>query len=131
VNFKHGKAARLPEAASLDGRAGNYPARIGRPPKNPGEAANKAQKSHDGRPIGLKLLGEYLDLSQATISLVVNNAPGAKSIALSTRARIMEAARRLGYQPNLIARSLRTSLNFGGRTTETSVPVSCLTVTTR
>jgi len=74
--------------------------------------ANKAQKSHDGRPISLKVLAEYLDLSPATISLVVNNAPGAKSIAPATRARVMEAVRKLDYQPNSIARSLRTRQTF-------------------
>jgi DNA-binding LacI/PurR family transcriptional regulator len=70
------------------------------------------QKSQDGRPISLKVLAEYLDLSPATISLVVNNAPGAKSIAPATRERVMAAVKKLDYQPNSIARSLRTRQTF-------------------
>jgi DNA-binding LacI/PurR family transcriptional regulator len=64
------------------------------------------------RVVSLKVLAEYLDLSPATISLVVNNAPGAKSIAEKTRARVMEAVRTLDYRPNTIARSLRTRQTF-------------------
>lgn len=73
---------------------------------------NKTQKPQDGRPISLKVLAEYLDLSPATISLVVNNAPGAKSIAPATRERVMAAVKKLDYQPNSIARSLRTRQTF-------------------
>jgi DNA-binding LacI/PurR family transcriptional regulator len=64
------------------------------------------------KPISLKILAEYLDLSPATISLVVNNAPGAKSIAPKTRERVMAAVRKLDYRPNTIARSLRTRQTF-------------------
>jgi LacI family transcriptional regulator len=73
---------------------------------------SKTQKPQDGRPISLKVLAEYLDLSPATISLVVNNAPGAKSIAPATRERVMAAVKKLDYQPNSIARSLRTRQTF-------------------
>jgi LacI family transcriptional regulator len=47
------------------------------------------------------------DVSQATVSYVLNNKP---SVALSveTRERILEAARQLGYVPNGAARALRT-----------------------
>jgi DNA-binding LacI/PurR family transcriptional regulator len=64
------------------------------------------------KPISLKILAEYLDLSPATISLVVNNAPGAKSIAPKTRERVMAAVRKLDYRPNTIARSLRMRQTF-------------------
>ena len=60
------------------------------------------------RPVNLKVLAEYLSLSPATISLVMNNAPGASAIAAATRQRVLEAAKRLNYRPNPIARSLRT-----------------------
>jgi len=72
----------------------------------------KTPKPQDGRPISLKVLAEYLDLSPATISLVVNNAPGAKSIAPATRERVMAAVKKLDYAPNSIARSLRTRQTF-------------------
>jgi LacI family transcriptional regulator len=59
-----------------------------------------------------RVLAKYLDLSPATISLVVNNAPGAMSISPATRERVMEAVRKLDYHPNSIARSLRTRQTF-------------------
>jgi DNA-binding LacI/PurR family transcriptional regulator len=74
--------------------------------------APKTGKVQGERPISLKILAEYLDLSPATISLVVNNAPGAKSIALKTRERVMAAVKKLDYRPNTIARSLRTRQTF-------------------
>jgi hypothetical protein len=44
------------------------------------------------RPISLRTLGDYLDLSPATISLVLNNAPGVRSIPQETRDRVIAAA---------------------------------------
>ncbi|MHB1959527.1 MAG: LacI family DNA-binding transcriptional regulator [Acidobacteriaceae bacterium] len=57
-------------------------------------------------PISLKQLAEYLGLNPATVSVVLNNVPG-RSIPQPTRERIKAAADKLGYQPNLLARSLR------------------------
>ena len=57
--------------------------------------------------VNLKKLAEYLELSQTTVSLVLNNSPSAKSIPQETRNRVVEAARRLNYRPNYFARSLR------------------------
>jgi DNA-binding LacI/PurR family transcriptional regulator len=59
-----------------------------------------------GRPISLKMLAEYLDLSAATVSFVLNNSPN-RSIPEATRGRVREAAKKFGYQPSLIARSLQ------------------------
>jgi LacI family transcriptional regulator len=64
------------------------------------------------KPVNLKILAEYLSLSPATVSLVMNNAPGASAIAATTRHRVLEAAKRLDYRPNPIARSLRTRQTF-------------------
>jgi len=55
------------------------------------------------------MLAEHLELSQTTVSLVLNNSPSAKSIPQETRARVMDAARELNYRPNYFARSLRQS----------------------
>jgi DNA-binding LacI/PurR family transcriptional regulator len=64
------------------------------------------------KPVNLKVLAEYLSLSPATVSLVMNNAPGASAIAATTRQRVLEAAKRLNYRPNPIARSLRTRQTY-------------------
>ena len=64
------------------------------------------------RPVSLKILGEYLDLSPATISLVLNNAPGVKSIPQETRDRVIAAAKKFDYRPSFYARSLRGRRSF-------------------
>lgn len=59
--------------------------------------------------VNLRMLAEHLELSQTTVSLVLNNSPSAKSIPEDTRKRVIEAAGRLNYRPNYFARSLRQS----------------------
>jgi DNA-binding LacI/PurR family transcriptional regulator len=63
-----------------------------------------------GRPATLKMLAEYLDLSPATVSIVLNNAPVATSIAAATKQRVHAAAKKFAYRPNLHARMLRSGL---------------------
>jgi len=46
--------------------------------------------------------------SASTVSIVLNNAPLARYIPGQTKERIQTAARRLGYRPNPLARSLRS-----------------------
>ncbi len=65
-----------------------------------------------GQPISLRTLGEYLNLSPATISLVLNNAPGVRSIPQETRDRVIEAAAKFDYRPSFFARSLRKRKTF-------------------
>lgn len=65
-----------------------------------------------GKPISLKTLGDYLDLSPATISLVLNNAPGVRSIPQETRDRVQAAAKKFDYRPSFYARSLRRKQSF-------------------
>jgi LacI family transcriptional regulator len=45
--------------------------------------------------------------SSTTVSIVLNNAPLARYIPTSTKKRIEGAAKKLGYRPNVFARSLR------------------------
>ena len=59
--------------------------------------------------VNLRMLAEHLELSQTTVSLVLNNSPSARSIPQETRNRVIEAAKRLNYRPNYFARSLRQS----------------------
>jgi LacI family transcriptional regulator len=46
--------------------------------------------------------------SPATVSIVLNNAPLARYIAPTTKKRIEEVAKKLGYRPNAMARFLRS-----------------------
>ena len=55
----------------------------------------------------LKALAEHLGLSTASVSLVINRSPAAKSIPHHTQERIRAAARELNYRPNFMASSLR------------------------
>ncbi len=75
----------------------------------------KAGKAH-GAPkapvVTLKALASHLDLTAGTVSSVLNNAPASRSVPERTRNRIMEAARRLNYRPNFLARSLRVRRSY-------------------
>jgi LacI family transcriptional regulator len=46
--------------------------------------------------------------SVTTVSMVLNDGPSARRISTRTRTHIWKVARRLGYRPNLFARSLRS-----------------------
>ncbi len=72
----------------------------------------KSSAPQPGQPISLRTLGEYLNLSPATISLVLNNAPGVRSIPQETRDRVTEAAAKFDYRPSFFARSLRKRQTF-------------------
>lgn len=69
----------------------------------------KGKVSETNGQVNLRMLAQHLELSQTTVSLVLNNSPSARSIPQETRDRVVEAARRLNYRPNYFARSLRQS----------------------
>lgn len=69
--------------------------------------ALQSRASMTERRVGLRMLSEYLHLSTATISVVLNSAPGAERISSKTKARIVQAADLFGYRPSFLARSLR------------------------
>lgn len=89
-----------------------------RPQKDP------VSPSANGRtkPVGLKEIAAYLQLSPATVSMVVNDVPLAKSLSEETRARVLAAAKLFNYRPNLIARALskRESRTIGVISPESS-----------
>jgi DNA-binding LacI/PurR family transcriptional regulator len=62
--------------------------------------------------VSLKALAAQLQLSPATVSLVINRSPAAKSIPQRTQERIRAAARELNYRANFMARSLRAQRSF-------------------
>jgi len=71
--------------------------------KQPKQITKPLPRGH----VNLKQLAEYLNLNPATVSVVVNDVPG-RSIPQATRDRIKAVAKKLNYQPNLLARSLRS-----------------------
>src|SRR5882724_11744019 len=80
-------------------------------PRKSGKASGGAARS--GRaPMSLKKLAEYLALSPATVSLVINRSSVADSIPQETKDRVFAAARKFNYRPNFLARSLRTQRSF-------------------
>jgi DNA-binding LacI/PurR family transcriptional regulator len=62
--------------------------------------------------VSLQALAQHLKLSPATVSVVINDSPVAKSIPEVTKARIMKAAQELNYLPNFFARSLAKQRSF-------------------
>jgi LacI family transcriptional regulator len=62
------------------------------------------------KPATLKFLADYLDLSPATVSIVLNDSPVAESIPAATKQRVHAAAKKFDYRPNLHARMLRSGL---------------------
>jgi DNA-binding LacI/PurR family transcriptional regulator len=80
--------------------------------KNMAKRSKPGPAPPPGQPISLRTLGEYLNLSPATISLVLNNAPGVRSIPQETRDRVTEAAAKFDYRPSFYARSLRKRQTF-------------------
>ena len=63
-------------------------------------------------PLSLKELAKRLDLSPATVSLVINRSPVADSIPQATKDRIFAAVRKYKYRPNFFARALRARRSF-------------------
>ncbi len=58
--------------------------------------------------VTIRDVGKESGFSSTTVSLVLNNAPLARYIPDSTKKVIAKAAKKLGYRPNLFARSLRS-----------------------
>ena len=78
-------------------------------PESENQIKNESEANGKTKPktVSLKDVASEVKLSPTTVSLVLNSAPTASSIPQETQDRIFEAARRLNYRPNYIARSLR------------------------
>lgn len=79
--------------------------------KKSGRASNRNVRM-GSKPVSLKELAEKLDLSPATVSLVINGSHVADSIPQETKDRIFSAVRKYKYRPNFFARSLRAQRSF-------------------
>ncbi len=84
-----------------------------KPPANPREPGTRKRGGPaGGRRVTLKDVAASLDLSPATVSLVLNRSPVADSIPSETQERVLAAARALGYRPDMVARSLRSRRSY-------------------
>src|SRR5262250_3142668 len=81
-------------------------------PKLPDDAGHRepSVKRTNGKSLAVTMrdVAQASGFSPATVSIVLNNAPLAQYIAPGTKKRIEEAARKLGYRPNAMARFLRS-----------------------
>ena len=69
-------------------------------------------KRNSGKPtITIRDVAKSSGFSATTVSIVLNNAPLARYIPQTTKARIQSAAKKLGYHPNIFAKSLRSRRN--------------------
>lgn len=84
-----------------------------KPSKEPG--ARRSRAASRGERVTLKQVADALILSPTTVSLVLNQSPAAASIPEETQERVFATAEKLGYRPDLLARSLRSrrSLSIG------------------
>jgi DNA-binding LacI/PurR family transcriptional regulator len=57
--------------------------------------------------VTLKTVASYVGYSTGTVSAVLNDAPSSQRIPQATKDRIIAAAHKLNYRPNILARSLR------------------------
>jgi DNA-binding LacI/PurR family transcriptional regulator len=72
----------------------------------------KRTKKKSGTIVTLKAVAQHVGLTPGTVSAVLNNSAASRSIPERTRARILEAARKLNYRPNFFARSLRVQRTY-------------------
>ena len=71
----------------------------------------------------LKKVAEAAGVSHTTVSLVINNAAGSR-VSQKTRARVLEAVKRLDYNPNLTAKRLASGkTNSIGLYTPFEIPI--------
>src|SRR3984893_12076576 len=81
-------------------------------PQTPDDSASKGvsvrRQSSKNVTITMRDVAKSSGFSPATVSIVLNNAPLARYIAPATKKRIEEAAKKLGYRPNAMARFLRS-----------------------
>jgi len=62
-------------------------------------------------PITIRDVAKESGCSATTVSIVLNNAPLARYIPVSTKDRIEKAAKKLGYRPKVVARYVRSKRN--------------------
>lgn len=69
----------------------------------------KVRKSDAKRPVTLKIVAQYVGLAAGTVSAVLNDTAAARAIPQRTKDRVLQAAAKLNYHPNPVARALRAN----------------------
>ena len=82
------------------------------PMSNRRRQGSEKKNGKSERATSLRSLCDYLKLSPATVSVVINDSPAAKAIPQRTKDRILDAAQKLNYRPNFFARSLSLQRGF-------------------
>jgi DNA-binding LacI/PurR family transcriptional regulator len=77
-----------------------------------GKSAPPRREPAAGTRVSLRGLAEYLGVSSATISAVINNSPVADRIPQQTKDCVLAAVRKFNYRANFNARSLRQQRSF-------------------
>lgn len=66
-----------------------------------------SERSRNGKNVTLRDIAERVSVSPYTVSVVLNGARSNTRVSDGTRERILDAARDMGYSPNVLARALR------------------------
>lgn len=69
---------------------------------------NDDSQHENSRPVTMKDVARLAGVSQPTVSRVLNNTTTPIAVSETTRNKVLEAVAKLGYRPNMTARSLRT-----------------------
>jgi DNA-binding LacI/PurR family transcriptional regulator len=69
------------------------------------------RKGRSNPSVTIRDIAKEAGFAASTVSIVLNNAPLARYIRSSTKQRIEDVAKKLGYSPNQLARSLRSQRN--------------------
>jgi DNA-binding LacI/PurR family transcriptional regulator len=77
-----------------------------------GRGSQANNKRSRGKPATLRSLCDYLKLSPATVSVVINDSPAGKAIPQRTKDRVLKAAQKFNYRANFFARSLSLKRSF-------------------
>jgi DNA-binding LacI/PurR family transcriptional regulator len=88
---------------------------------------NGNDQKQGGR-VTLRTVADQLGLTPGTVSAVLNNTRAAERIPQHTRDRVTTAARALNYQPNPLARALRTGKSLAAQAGETGIPRGALVI---
>ena len=80
----------------------------------------KSKKNDGKRPVTLKTVAEYVGLAAGTVSAVLNDTAAARAIPQRTKERVLQAAAKLNYHPNPVARALRANHASNGKRPDAS-----------